>query len=434
MSSKKQASALIVEKGVRILRRSVRVLRAGILTSVCVALLCSCADGKSPEQTDKKSEKSISETTDKLKETAEYEKGYNLPIEDAARAEAVADCRAVMGQIRDIYEGTDKGSSENAEISDAAMLQMEEVIKAAGNPVITSEHYATLENYQQMEKFLKDSEQGKSGSILLYEISRDGSITRKKFLYDGTDMFLLALKAAWSDEGGVTIPYVSCTRVKGWQYTEKGWFCYELCVPEPPEVTEVVDGNCMLRVRPREEKCIELSRKCLLSLGYRGNNLLCSNWNAENMESLDYNGMYEYLYTMKTGSTFEPQNYPNGIPAEEFEGMIMSYLTVTAEQLREWAVFDEEHHTYVWMRLGCGNYSPTFFGTATPEVTGITENKDGTVTLTVDAVCGMGEYGDAAMTHELTMRFDGDGGFKYLGNKILESGMEQIPDYQYRVK
>ena len=30
------------------------------------------------------------------------------------------------------------------------------------------------------------------------------------------------------------------------------------------------------------------------TFGYHGNNLLCSNWNAEDMQGLDYNGLYEY--------------------------------------------------------------------------------------------------------------------------------------------
>lgn len=37
--------------------------------------------------------------------------------------------------------------------------------------------------------------------------------------------------------------------------------------------------------------------------------------------------------------------------------------------------------------------APTFFGTSLPEVTDIRRNEDGTVTLTVEAVC------DAVITH-----------------------------------
>ena len=178
----------------------------------------------------------------------------------------------------------------------------------------------------------------------------------------------------------------------------------------------------------------EMSEKCVRGLGYQGNNLLCSNWDTEHMEELDYNGIYEYLYAMKYQEKFNSENYPNGIPKEEFENLIMEYLPVTAEQIREFAVFDEKNQTYYWARLGCFNYAPTFFGTSLPEVIDIKENEDGTITLTVEAVCDMVICDDAVITHELTVRFAEDGSFQYLGNEILNDGIMHIPDYQYRIK
>lgn len=144
--------------------------------------------------------------------------------------------------------------------------------------------------------------------------------------------------------------------------------------------------------------------------------------------------MFEYLYGMKYGEKFNSKDYPNGIPKEEFESLIMEYLPITAEQIRDYAVFDEENQTYYWVRLGCFNYAPTFFGTSLPEVVDIKENEDGTVTLTVEAVCDMVICDDAVITHELTVRFAADGSFQYLGNEILNDGNMQIPDYQYRIK
>ena len=79
------------------------------------------------------------------------------------------------------------------------------------------------------------------------------------------------------------------------------------------------------------------------------------------------------------------------------------------------------------------NYTPTFFGTSMPEVTDIKKNEDGTVTLTVDAVCEMVLCDDDVITHELTVKFYKDGSFKYLSNKILNGGINDIPDYQYRI-
>lgn len=179
---------------------------------------------------------------------------------------------------------------------------------------------------------------------------------------------------------------------------------------------------------------IYFTKKYVAGLGYQGNNLLCSNWDSEHLSDLDYNGIYEYLYRIKYQTRFDPEIYSNGIPKKEFESLIMEYLPVTADQLERYAVFDEENQTYAWARLGCSNYAPTYFGTSIPEVTGIKENEDVTITLTVDAVCEMILCDDAIITHELTIRTGENGKFQYLGNMIMNDGISYIPEYQYRFK
>ena len=51
----------------------------------------------------------------------------------------------------------------------------------------------------------------------------------------------------------------------------------------------------------------------------------------------------------------------------------------------------------------------------------------------INAVCEMVLCNEAVITHELTVKFAKDGSFKYLGNKILNNGIEEIPTYQYRI-
>ena len=289
-------------------------------------------------------------------------------------------------------------------------------------------------NYEKMDKFLKKCTDGKKESIVLYRIQSEGGIGREEYSFDGTNMYILNTIASWSDNNKPIISYTTYDRIKKWKYTDKGWFCYELCVPEPPEVSEIMDGSCLIRIKPMTEEQREMSERCVRGLGYQGQNLLCSNWNVENMGELDYNGMFEYLYGMKYGEKFNSEDYPNGIPKEEFESLIMEYLPVTAQQIREYAAFDEKNQTYYGERLGCFNYAPTFFGTSLPEVVGIKENKDGTVTLTVEAVCDTVICNDAVITHELTVRFAEDGSFQYLGNEILNDGITSIPNYKYRIR
>ena len=366
----------------------------------------------------------------------QWEKGYDLPVDEQEREEAETDCKKQMELYLDIYETADKGIASNVALDDQTVLEMQRKLKDAGCPVTTMVTYSNMENYESVDSFLKECMEGKSGSAVIYEVHNDGGLGRMKFIFDGTDMYVVSAKGIWNADNKPGISYISYTRLKEWKYTDKGWFCYELCVPEPPEVSEIMDGSCLIRIKPMTEEQREMSEKCVRGLGYQGNNLLCSNWDTEHMEELDYNGMYEYLYAMKYQEKFNSENYPNGIPKEEFENLIMEYLPVTAEQIREYAVFDEKNQTYYWARLGlgCFNYAPTFFGTSLPEVIDIKENEDGTITLTVEAVCDMVICDDAVITHELTVRFAEDGSFQYLGNEILNDGIMQIPDYQYRIK
>lgn len=399
--------------------------------------LSACQNENPSEET--KIETKIETETSSLDTVAEiderdvFEKGYNLPVNKEAGKRAEEECREVMEMTAEIYIAADKGDASDVVLSDEAMLRMKAVIKEKGQPVISSETYAAMENYEKMEKFLYDCSAGKKGSVVMYEVGYDGGIGRDEYVFDGIDMYVLETRAVWSEKNQPGIAYLSYTRIRQWEYTEKGWFCYERCVPEYPEVTEMVDGSCLIRVRPMTEKQRRMSERCVKGLGYQGNNLLCSNWDTTHMEELDYNGLYEYLYAMKHQEKFSSEDYRNGIPKEEFESLIMEYLPIKVEEIREYAAFDEENQIYFWAGLGCLNYAPNFFGTSLPEVTDIKENEDGTVTLRVEAVCEMVICNDAVIAHELTVRFMEDGSFRYLGNKILEDGVQDIPEYQYRI-
>ena len=363
----------------------------------------------------------------------QWEKGYDLPIDEKEKEEAAYDSSEMMERIFAIYSETDKGTASNVVLSDEIIYEMQEQLIETGYPVSTSVPYSNMGNYESVDSFLKDCAAGKNDSVVIYKIHNDGAMGRMKFYYDGTDMLVISSRSIWDKNDKPVMSFISHIRIKTWKYTDKGWFCYELCVPEPPEVSEIMDGCCMIRVKPMTEEQRIMSERCVRDLGYQGQNLFCSNWNADNMSELDYNGMFEYLYGMKYGEKFRSEDYPDGIPEKKFENLIMEYLPVTKEQIREYAVYDEDNQTYLWRRLGCFNYTPSFFGTSLPEVVDVKKNEDGTITLTVDAVCDMVICDDAVITHELTVRFKEDGSFQYMGNKILNDGIKHIPDYQYRV-
>ena len=406
--------------------------------TLCV-FFCSCSqktnDVKKTSSQHEKKLKSVpnNNTKEDVISEEDLEKGYDLPVSAQENEEATRDSMQIMSGLEHIYRNVDKGDSLNVFLDNKSICKMIKKIKQQGYSVTVSEDYSNMENYKRFSSFLAKAQEKQKGSGVIYEVHSEGSIGRKKFIYDGKEMFLLASNASWDDNGKPIITFVSYTRIKKWRYSRKGWFCYELCVPEYPEVTEMVDGSCLIRIKPMSDNKRKLSRKCVRGLAYQGNNILCSNWDQEHMQKIDYNGLYEYLYAMKYKKKFNGKKYPSGIPKDQFEQLIMEYLPVSREDIEKYASYNEKKKTYDWMRLGCFNYAPNFFGTSIPEVTNIKHNSNGTVTLTVDAVCEMVLCNEAVITHELTVKFNKDGSFRYLGNKILNGGIKKIPEYQYRI-
>ena len=406
--------------------------------TLCV-FCCSCSqktnDVKKTSSQHEKKLKSVpnNNTKEDVISEEDLEKGYDLPVSAQENEEATRDSMQIMSGLEHIYRNADKGDSLNVVLDNKSICKMIKKIKQQGYSVTVSEDYSNMENYKRFSSFLAKAQEKQKGSGVIYEVHSEGSIGRDKFIYDGKEMFLLASNASWDDNGKPIITFVSYTRIKKWRYSRKGWFCYELCVPEYPEVTEMVDGSCLIRIKPMSDNKRKLSRKCVRGLAYQGNNILCSNWDQEHMQKIDYNGLYEYLYAMKYKKKFNGKKYPSGIPKDQFEQLIMEYLPVSREDIEKYASYNEKKKTYDWMRLGCFNYAPNFFGTSIPEVTKIKHNSNGTVTLTVDAVCEMVLCNEAVITHELTVKFNKDGSFRYLGNKILNGGIKKIPEYQYRI-
>ena len=134
--------------------------RKSILLVLCIGMiLTSCESKISLNSTDVKNEKNQKNTT-----MENPDKGYNLPIDEDKKKEAVNDCEEIMGIIRDIYSEYNGIQEADQNTAEQMMNRMKEIIKQNGNPVIGSDHYSVMDNYQKMEQFLKSAEQEEKGS------------------------------------------------------------------------------------------------------------------------------------------------------------------------------------------------------------------------------------------------------------------------------
>ena len=85
----------------------------------------------------------------------QWEKGYDLPIDEPERKEAEDECKMILELISDIYAQADKGEAANTVLDDKTIYKMQNRIKEKGYPVTTMKAYAAMENMTIFERILK---------------------------------------------------------------------------------------------------------------------------------------------------------------------------------------------------------------------------------------------------------------------------------------
>ena len=357
-------------------------------------------------------------------------RGYDLPVSSEEKETARKDCESFFQATAPAFSEADTGTASNTVLSSDALRQIQKQAADGGFPVFTADPYSETEQPEAMETFLENCKTGIAGEAVLYKLLYDGGVRRLFFSFDGSTLFVTEAELLRNRDNSSGSFSITRTRIKTWDYTEKGWFCYELCVPEPPEVSEIVNGSRMIRLVPRTDEQRDMTMRFVSALGYQENNLLCSDWDSTHTEALDFSGIFLRLYAMDCGKEFPAADYPAGIPASELEPLLLRYLPVTAEQLHASSSYDPALEAYAYSRHGGYAYKASFFSTSLPEVTAVRNSGDGTMTLTIDAVCSLVVCNDALMTHELTVRLLSNGQVQYLGNRIVQDMDGGRPEYK----
>ena len=103
-----------------------------------------CACGKEDSIVDESLVKDTEDvsSTEEIKSAEEeaaeqWEKGYDLPVDEQEREEAETDCKKLMEHYLDIYETADKGIASNVVLDDQTVLEMQKKVKDTGYPIAT---------------------------------------------------------------------------------------------------------------------------------------------------------------------------------------------------------------------------------------------------------------------------------------------------------
>lgn len=211
-----------------------------------------------------------------------------------------------------------------------------------------------------------------------------------------------------------------------WRYTEEGYLCFEgsyfsdesyvLTLSDMQEYTA-------LRVLSLDETCRELNQKYILPVGYEQNNMFLTDWNEKDFGNLDFYDMFDIFY---------PSLYKQPIPyvadenlgvgavyqisEEIFENVIMIYFDVDREILRQKTTYFQEDAAYEYRPRGFDEVE--YPDIPYPEVVSYTENEDGTITLTINAVYP-NESTSKSFSHRTTIRPISEDCFQYVSNQTI---------------
>ncbi|MDE7247789.1 MAG: hypothetical protein K2N43_07865, partial [Lachnospiraceae bacterium] len=351
--------------------------------------------------------------TDRLTEE-EWENVYGeaslLTEEEQARLET--DVLAAAGQAFSLFSNASSwAASDSLSLTRQQCQEAVSLLGKAGFVSVAKD--IPMENPEQIEAFYTDYQENQDAQVTVFTVNADGNLDALTFLHKDGKLQTCYIGIGRDAAGTPQKTDERLRDVEKIELTPKGYFIYSY--EELPQYAALCQ---YWRIRPLSDQYLALTEKYVHFLSYVNYNMLVTDWDSDNAESILMPCMYEDLCRIHTGK--EPEVKDGRIPAAQYEEVMTTYLPVTREQVQKLCGYDETTDSYPFEMTLHRQYPP--FG----EVTGYTENADGTITLTVDGVW-IEQGTDCAFTNTIVVQPFEDGTFRYLSNSIeqKESALPQ---------
>ncbi len=399
--------------------------KKGMVLLLCLAMLGGCASSdRSRAGMGNGSGEGEPESAEKAEHAPDDYDVKSIDMDQNEKDEIEKQLFSVMEKCTDIYSRASGESDGSAGPDEETVHQMAEAASADGTAVTCGSYDYNMLNYEETDKALREAAAGKEAETMFYVITPEGYFRYFHLQFADKEMTVSYAAAVYDENGGSRIREMEKFSAYDWKYTEKGWLIWEKALSRNQEM----DMHTFVRILPLDEKCRELGNAYILPVSYFCNNLFLTDWDADSMENIEFNDLFDFLYEMKYGEKPDEEKYRNGIPKEEFENVVRTYFDISVENLEVYARYDTEKGVYPWEAIGPWNRVQQF--QPFPEVVKCVENGDGTWTLYVEGVF-VEEGTDCSFRHEVTMK-ETDGRWSYLGNKVDRDGSDSIPGYRAR--
>ena len=364
--------------------------------------------------------------------------GKEIQITDGEKAGIEADLQEISRLCRTHYLQAEKIPSEyvgEESIRQEDIDAMEAALSSAGFCVINSDEVYPdyLENPEKLNRFWNDVAKGNDAETTVWNISSSGSVTCRVFQFAAGKGYCIHASGAWDNAGSLYLAYLEKKEILYWDMTPSGFLYQDI------RLDRHWDAAQLLRAQSVDHDLYEWTEKYIAPIGYHNVNLFLLDWNSSGFGHVCFNDLLSQMYQMEHGDYLYARDYPYSdepfshsiIPADLFESVIYQHFNISLEEFRERALYDAENDAYPWQNLNGRNI--LYYPELIPEVTKVTENADGTVTLYVNVICP-DKHTDHLFAHEVTMKIDTDGSFQYLSNRIVYHSETELPSPQARME
>ena len=254
--------------------------------------------------------------------------------------------RKMVGKCKRIYSQADKGNASNIVLEEETVHTMIESIAEENVAITCGSHDYNMLNYKQVDDALSLAKTGENTETEFFVINTSGVWIYNKLQFKNKDLYVTSATAAFDDNMSPHIVQIEKIQVYDWNYTDKGWIIWEKAL----SINQEMDMHVFYRILPLDEQCRELGNKCITPVSYFCNNLFLVDWNQNSLENIEFNDLFEFLYTMKYGEKIDEKKYASGIPKVEFEEVVTTYFDISIETLEIYAQYDDlqpsEHNLF----------------------------------------------------------------------------------------
>lgn len=326
----------------------------------------------------------------------------------------------IARSYRTMFRAAEKGEEMNVHLSDETVDAIVGTLVGSGYAAADMTGQNVVGNAQLITGFAASDAAGAQSQVSLFFVCPDGGFFRYD-LSTGAGGRQCTLSRVYWNGSTPEQTYVRSFAVAGFELTDGGYFIFDT----PEEYVFV-------RVETPDAELESLCEKYVSPLGYGGMNLFTTDWGRGSFDHVDLNALFYRLWQRDNTASFSTafETSADGmtayVPAQEFESAITASVDISVQQLRLAAGYLQEKQAYPVHVVS--ETDELFFETDyTPQVRAAAENADGSLTITVSAMsAALGT--DCAFTHELTVLPQNDG-FVYVGNRVLHTEGEVIPEY-----